>query len=248
MPGLTIQQAANDLLSKLGIEGTDPTVAPTLAQQDVIIALNWAGQTLQRAGQDYFTRATLTVGLSAGTSMYAIAQPIQEVLGPIRLNGQVPLNALLSRGELDQFARIFLGETIYGTDTGVPIAYWVEYLNNQAGQGDIEQINIYLAPTPGALGPVVPLPGTIVVECVYAWTNYAVASIGSTNVLPIARLYTESIFLPLARRAITRSSQFSRKDLLAQIEADGDVAMQTLGTGGGFPNVLQPEPERRVTA
>ena len=236
--GLTVTQAANDLLSKLGIEGSDPTQAPALAQQDVVIALNQAGQIIQRAGQDYFTRSKQTITLSAGTAMYALPQTVQAILGPLRLNNAVPMSALLSRGELDQFDRIFLGSASYGAAQGVPIAYWPEYLSNGNTAGDIEQINIYFAPVPGSN------PGFVVAEVVDAWVPLTLAT--GTALLPVAKEYAESILLPIARKFITRSSQFSRQDLKEQLEADGDAALASLGTAGGFPDAQQPEPARAV--
>ena len=242
---LTVQSAAIDLLSKLGIEVTDPTTVTALQQQDVIVAINWAGQTLMRAGQDFFTREPMTIGLVNGQQEYTISTgttgfTVQAVLGPLRLNNQVPLAALTSRGELDEFDRIFLGAADYGAAQGVPIAYFVEYLNNNQPAGNIEEINVYFCPIPATN------PGFVVAECVFGWTNYTTAQIGSTSQLPVAMDYTESVFLPLARMAITRSSQFNRLELKDSLESDGQAALAQLATVGGFPNVFQPGPERAV--
>lgn len=237
---LTIKQAALDLLSKLGMELTDPATAPALAQQDVIIAMNGAMQTLQTAGQDYFTRSKVTQALTANTASYALALTIQTVIGPVRWNTDKPLRALESRGELDQFDRIFNGGTDYGAGSGEPEAYWVENVRSGTA-GDINQIYLWLAPVPTAVG-------TLEIEVINDAPNYAVANIGDTTVLPVAQSYTESIFLPIARMLITRSSQFSRPDILEQLTTDYQVAMQRLGLAGGFPNAEQPEPQRRVTA
>lgn len=234
---LSVLQVRNDLLSKLGIE--DATTASALALQDVVIAINGAMQVLQTAGEDYFTRQKFSQVISAGTASYWIAQSVQAVLGPIRLNG-APLNALTSRGQLDQFGRIFAGATAYGSPAGLPTAYWVENLRNGT-QGDINQIIIWLAPIPTATG-------TLEVEVVNDAPSYTVADLSSTSPLPIAQNYTESILLPIARLLITRSSQFSRADLLAQLTADYQVALQRLGLSGGFPNVRQPLPPREVQA
>ncbi len=243
--GLTVKAASIDLLSKLGIYVTDPTTASAAQQQDVSIAINWAGQILQRAGQDYFTRDRLTISLVNGQPEYTISTgtsgfAIQAVLGPLRLNDQIPLAALLSRGEYDQFDRIFLGNADYGAAQGVPIAYWIEYLYNGQANGNIEEMNVLLAPVPATN------PGFILAEVVLGWTNIPVASIGSTSELPVAMDYAESIFLPLARMAITRSSQFNRLDIKDSLEQDGQQALAQLGTAGGFPNAIQPAPDRAV--
>jgi|SRR5882724_9368488 len=237
---LTIVQARDDLLSKLGIE--DATLASALALQDVVVAINGAMQMLQTAGQDYFTREILTLILAAGTAIYTIPTSTQAVIGPVRWNDTKPLRALTSEGELDQFARIFLGDTGYGSGSfGNPIAYFVKYLHS-GNTGDICAISIRLAPPPS--GP----PGTLVVEVVNDAPAYVVADLPDSTALPVAQNYTESIFLPIARMLVTRSSQFSRPDLLAQLTADGERAMQMLGVSGGFPNVEQPGMDRKVEA
>ncbi len=233
---LTVNQAYLDLLSKLGI--TDVTLSTALIQQDIVVALNWAGQTLQAAGQDYFTREMVTITVGAGTAAFVMAKTMQAVIGPLRWNDLKPLRALQSRGEWDQYARIFAGSIDYGQGSGEPDAYWVQSTKS-GSSGDISLTTILLAPTPiGA--------GTLVAEIVNDWTAYTTTDLTSSTAIPVAQNYTESIFLPLARMAITRSQQFSRPDLLEQLTADGQVALQRLGMSGGFPNAVQPEPERVV--
>lgn len=235
---LQIVQARNDLLSKLGIE--DAAAASALALQDVVVALNAALQMLQTAGEEYFTKEVLTLTLAAGTAIYNVPANVQSVIGPVRWNNTKPLRALESQGEYDQFARIFLGETSYGVgDDGDPVAYWVEYERNGTA-GDIVKVTINLAPAP--LNPA----GTLVVDIVNDAPNYVVADLTSTAYLPVAQNYAESILLPIARMLVTRSSQFSRPDLLSQLTEDFKLAMQNLGLSGGFPNVRQNLPPRTV--
>ncbi len=237
---LSLIQVRNDLFSKCGVE--DTSLASALLQQDAVIAINGAMQMLQTAGQDYFTRQLLTLTLSAGTAFYAVPAALQAIIGPVRWNDVKPLRALSSEGEYDQFARIFLGESDYGVgDDGDPIAYWPQYLR-EGTSGDICAVNIKLAPAPASPA------GTLTLEIVDDAPNYSVSDFAAgTAFLPVAQNYTESIFLPIARMLITRSSQFSRPDLLAQLTSDAQVAMQTLGLAGGFPNVDNPGPERKVS-
>lgn len=235
---LTVAQAANDLATKLGF--TNAAAADSAAKQDIIVAINGAMQMLQTAGQDYFTRETVTLNLSAGTSVYNIAKSVQAVIGPLRLNNTKPLRALESEGQYDQFDRIFSGGTGYGAGSGKPTAYWPRSIKEGA-TGDICRTEIWFAPSPSA-------SHTATVDVVNDAVAYKVADIGSVEELPVAQNYTESIFLPIARMLVTRSSQFSRPDLLAQLTGDAQVAMQRLGVSGGFPNVDQPEEPRRVQA
>ncbi len=232
---LTIAQTYADLLSKLGIESVGG--ASALVQQDCVIAINGAMQMLQTAGERYFTQQSITLTLGAGTSAYVISQTVQSVIGPVRLNDTIPLRALTSRGEYDEFDRIFLGETSYGAALGVPIAYWPEF-NRSGDTGDIVRVTIYVAPTPAA-------GGTLFVQVVNDAPSYVVADLADTTELPVAQDYTESIFLPIARYLIMLSSQFSRPDLRPQLTEDYQTAMRTLGLAGGFP--LAGEPEPRLT-
>lgn len=236
---LTIAQVYADLLSKLGIEST--VGVSTLVQTDCVVAINGAMQMLQTAGEDYFTRQVLTLTLAVGTAIYNVPSTMQSVLGPVKW-GTKPLRALNSQGEYDQFARAFLGEEDYGVGAnGDPIAYWPRFLR-VGTTGDICGVTILLAPAPAAP------PGTLSVEVINDAPTYTTSDLSSTNSLPIAQNYTESIFLPIARMLVTRSSQFSRPDLLEQLTSDAQMAMQRLGLAGGFPNEAQVAPERLVNA
>jgi hypothetical protein len=234
---LTIAQVYADLLSKLGIESTVGVSA--LVQTDCVVAINGAMQFLQTAGEDYFTRQVITLTLSAGTAIYNVPSSMQSVIGPVKW-GTKPLRALNSQGEYDQFARTFLGEDDYGVGAdGDPIAYWPRYLRTGT-TGDICGVTILLAPAPTSPA------GTLDVEVVNDAPTYTISDLTSGNSLPVAQNYTETVFLPIARMLVTRSSQFSRPDLLAQLTEDAQTAMARLGLSGGFPNVAQPGPERVV--
>lgn len=237
---LQVVQVRNNLLGILGFDV--PSAAPALALDDITIALNGGMQMLQTAGEDYFTRAKVTLTLSAGTASYTIPSTIQSVIGPVRWNGSKPLRALESQGELDQFARIYLGGTAYGSGPDAPPeAYWVRF-QRSGTMGDIVGVEITLAPAPSAP------PGTLVFDVVNDAVSYVVADLSSTNEVPIAQNYTETIFLPIVRFLITRSTLFSRQELLKPLTADYQAAVARLGFAGGFPNAVQSLPKREVQA
>jgi len=80
-------------------------------QQDVIIAINGAMQTLQerRRGLFHPAKALLTLGLER-----AFIRSLEfRLYSPGPAEHSIPLRALESRGEIDQFDRIFLGGTDY---------------------------------------------------------------------------------------------------------------------------------------
>lgn len=235
---LQIVQARNDLLSKLGIE--DASVATQLMLQDVAVALNGALQTLQGAGQDYFTREIVTGTFAAGSTVIPLGSTIQTVIGPVEVTsgpniGQV-LSALQSEGEYSQYARIYGDSDDFPIPAGEPVAYWVENLRSGTA-GDIVQINLRPVPVPTS-------SRTFRIEVVKDAPAYGVADLTSTNYLPVAQSYAEAILLPIARLNITRSSQFGRPDLLRSIEQDARVAYERLGMSGGFPQVASPQPPR----
>ena len=228
-----------DLLSKLGIESTAGVSA--LQQQDCVIAINGALQILQTAGETYFTRQKISQALSVGTSVYNLGTALMSLIGPVRWNDQVPLTALESRGQVDQYDRIYNGNTGYGQGSaGQPECYFAEYVNNGSGAGNIDQVNLWIMPVPASS------PGTVFLEIVNLAPSYQAADLTTSAMIPVAQNYTESIFLPIARMLITRSSQFSRPDLLEQLQADGQNALARLGLAGGFPMVDQPLAPRRT--
>jgi hypothetical protein len=233
---MTLAQVRDDLLSKLGVV---LATADSQALQDTATAINGAMQILETAGQDYFTRQKITISVVANQQVYPLAQTVQNVLGPIRLNDTTPLRSLASRGELDQFDRIFQGLADFGAQGGVPLAYWVESLNSGLGLPDPDLINVWLAPTPT-------VGGTLAIEVVDQAPSYSVFDVTmGTAVLPVAQGYDESCVLPIARHLITRSAEFSRPDLTPRLKDDFDMALQRLGLLGGFPNAVQPAPDRK---
>lgn len=227
----SVKDARDDLLRKLGIEDAAQASAAQLA--DVALAINWALQTLFSAGEDFFTRSKLSVAFSAGIAAVELPSTVQEVLGPVRLPTGVPLRMLSSRGELDAFGVLFLGQESWTVAQSLPQAYWVESLRASSG-ADLAKIVLNIVPAPSS-------SITLTVEGVEECANIAVAGLGATDALAVPHQYAESIFLPLARQAITRSTSFSRAELRREIQADFERAMATLGAKGGFPPEKQPE-------
>jgi len=183
----------------------------------------------------------MTAAFTAGTGVFSLSQSVQNIIGPARWNNLIPLRALASRGELDQYDRIFLGSPSYGQAGGVPDAYWIESLGGVNGS-DADFIKIYLAPQPAATG-------VLYIDVVNVAPSYTAADLtAGTAIIPVAQGYLESVFLPIARYGVTLSSQFSRPDIVAQLKDDHTRALATLATVGGFPNAVQPAPPRESEA
>lgn len=236
---LTINLCRDDLLSKLGIP--DASVAPVQALNDCWQSMNYALQVLQTAGEYYFTRQKLACAFSAGTAVFSLPQTIQSIIGPGRWNDTIPLRAIVSRGEYDQFDRIFLGSASFGVNSGVPMAYFVEDVR-VGNVGDVVQTNIYLCPRPA-------LAGTLYIDVIPDTIAYGLADFNpGTALIPVAQNYTESVFLPIARWNITRSAYFSRPDIQPSLKDDYDRAMAHLISVGGFPDIGHPDPARVTDA
>lgn len=240
MAGLRKVDVRDSLLRTLGIQSTDTPSADMLA--DVLAAMNFAQQTLWTAGPDYFTRAQIAVTLVAGTAAYDLADTVQAVLGPFRItdSGRT-LRALTSRGELDNFGFLYLGQTTAVIAAGEPLAYWIEGLAQVSG--DAGKLKLHVVPAPNAANA-----GAAVLEGVSECTTYVTADLSATSVLSVAQQYVETLFLPLARKAITRSAYFSAKQLQEGIDADYDQALAMLLRAGGFPPAEGRKEAREVEA
>lgn len=222
MAGMTLVALRDDLLRKLGYS---VATAPASALEDVATALNWAVQTMSQAGEAWFLRETLPVALVAGSFTYTLPASVRAVLGPVRSRAGVPLRRLEARGEVEEYGRMYLGRSERAIPGGVPQAYYVEH-GHTAG-ADSHTVRLYLvpAPNPQAVADHSPLAVEGVSEC----PSYTPASLSTSAVVPVADQFSESILLPLARLAVTRSELFSRPDSLTRIQADAAQALRALG-------------------
>lgn len=222
MAGMTLSALRDDLLRKLGYTAVS---APASALADVATALNWALQTMWQAGEAWFLRETLSLTLSVGTASYAMPSSVRSVLGPIRGRTGKPLRRLEARGEVEEFGRIYLGQYTRTVASGDPQAYYIEHGRASSG-ADGHAITVHLVPAPssGAVTDHSPLAVEGVSEC----PSYSSGDLSSSAVVPVADQFSESILLPLARLAITRSELFSRPETLSRIEADAEQAMRAL--------------------
>ena len=236
MAGLRKVDVRDDLLRKLGFETAGSASAFVLA--DVLAAMNYAQQTLWMAGPDYFTASQISLTLVDGTSNYVLSDTVQSVLGPLRLPSGRTLRALGSLSEFNNFGMLYLGQATPTVAKGTPLAYFVDSLNTTGDDPVRIEVNIVPAPDAGAAGAAT-LDG--VTQC----TSYVEADLSAVAVLPIAHQYTETLFLPLARNAIMRSTYFSAKDLAQQIEADFQEAIAMLRKAGGYAPI-EGKPKKEV--
>lgn len=215
--GLTVAQIVADLRNKLGVASG--------ADADCIGALNWALQTLAKAGADYFRREAIEVTLIAAQSAYVLAASVQEVLGPVTTEGRRLLRALSDYSEVETFGTVYLGQQDAELANGAPLAFHVR--STRADAGDAHAVTLYVVPAPDAAAVTAHSP--LKVDGVKTCPRYAEADVESTTVVPVADGYCESLLLPLARLHITRSHLFSDFDNLPRIQEDAALAMRTIG-------------------
>jgi len=225
MAGLRKVDVRDDLLRKLGFESAGSSSASVLA--DVLAAMNYAQQTLWMAGPDYFTASQINLTLVDGTSNYPLADTVQSVNGPLRLPSGRTLRALGSLSEFNNFGMLYLGQSVPTVVKGTPLAYFVDSLN--VAGADTVRIEINVVPAPDATAA-----GSAWLDGVTQCTSYVTADLSDIAVLPIAHQYTETLFLPIARKAIMRSTYFSAIDLAQQIESDFQEALAMLRKAGGY--------------
>jgi hypothetical protein len=226
---LTVEATRNELLSKLGV--LTPATPPTQALQDVATAMNWAFQMLWRGGPDYFTREDISVTLVSGQREYVFDRDTQAILGPVLTATGKTLRRLLSRGEVEDFGLIYLGQASRTVSNGAPQCYFIENRRTAPStDGDIHQMSIFVCPAPDAAAVTAHSP--LLVEGVPECPAYTVANLTdpvASAPLPVADQYAESIFLPLARLQLTRSYLFSQTENLPRIQEDAATAMRILG-------------------
>lgn len=222
MPAMTLSALRDDLLRKLGYTvGT----APASALEDVATSLNWAFQTMWQAGESWFLRETLSLTLLAGTGVYALPDSVRSVLGPVRGRTGVPLRRLESRGEVTDYGLLYLGQFTRTLTNGAPQSYFIEH--GRKSGNDSHAVRCFIVPAPDAQAVLDHSP--LEVEGVSECPAYTAADLSASTVVPVADQFTESILLPLARLAVTRSELFSRPETLARIQSDAAQAMRALG-------------------
>lgn len=219
---LTLRNIFDVALFDLAIENADH--APVPVRVAVLGYITAALQTMQAAGEDYYSREETTVSLLTGTASYALAKEVQTVLDTPRI-GSRGLMKLTSRSRYDNFGPLFMGQLSSSVPSGDPLAYWVESLRDTTtDEEDNVKLRIYIAPTPSANAtmtvPVINEPPTYVIDDLC----------DDTIIPPVPHKYHESILLPIVRMNATSHPYFDRnKARFPRIQADYLSALKMLG-------------------
>jgi hypothetical protein len=132
----------------LQVFATVPANASTTQRDRALNDINATVQQMQAAGEDFYGREQITVGLTGGQAVYQLDQDVQTVLEPVSLLDGRPLRRLTSRGQLISFGPLFLGQLAFAVAAGRPLAYYVFPLRNAADQEDSVTIKLQLVPAP----------------------------------------------------------------------------------------------------
>jgi len=197
MNGLDLKK---DLLRKLYIEDATALSGVILdgLQADVVSAINRAFQNVWTAPHDYFRRSLFQFNTVAGTSTYTLDQSLQEILGPVKIDGGTPYVRPVGddRGNLDNYATRFKGALTNTLANARPEVYFLERLWQNAA--DSTTVNMIFAPAPDVVYAV----------DFYASTeapSFTLAQLDASVVLPVPHEYVESVLLPIARFFVIES-------------------------------------------
>jgi hypothetical protein len=213
---LTLDQIRSDLYGKVEIR--DTSEASSLYQDDVLRSINWALQVMWLSPHDHFKEEqSYSIALLEGIGSYVLDQDVQRVLGNARLSDGTTLAPVLTRSDFDNYGIFYLGLSDNDIPNGKPVSYYVNRYRNTGD--DLTTASIDIVPKPdGAY--------TMFVDVERECPRYS--SFGST-VVPVPHKYCETIFLPLARYAMTRSEAFRNNELYSRLEADYQQALAFLG-------------------
>jgi hypothetical protein len=213
---LTLAQIRDDLFGKVEIR--DVSESSTLYTNDALRAVNWALQIMWLSPFDHFKQEeSYVVALTVGVSEYALDSNVQRVLGNVRLTDGTTLAPIVHRADLDNFGIFYGGNDDNDIAQGKPIAF---YLERYRGVGnDLAAVKIIVTPEPDQ-------SYTLNMDVERECPRY---SAFDNTVLAVPHQYTESIFLPLARYAMSRSDAFINEASYGRFQSDFQQALSLLG-------------------
>lgn len=232
---MTLNDLKEDLLRKLWLE--NPANAPAYILPDVASAINRAYQLLWSSKDDFFRRETATVATTIGAPTIALPAAVQEVLGPVRISGGLPLVPLRDEGDYNMASSLYPD----ASGTGTPRYYYTR--RTRAATADNVTIVLALLPVPDAVA-------SILIDVANEAPAFTVAQFTAapSTVLPIPHNYAELYLQPIARKCVTTSHFFWDKDKQAQIDNDYQEALAALGIADPFRSHEPADRKEEATA
>lgn len=219
--GLSFCNLVDEVMWLWGI--SSPCHADDHIKQKAVNEINKALQFMwSQADQvDYWSRSTITVSLGTGVSNVTLPDNVQNIVGHARIaSSKKPLPPLQTRGELDNYAMYYLGNTTNNLENGVPEAYYAERLN-QSGL-DAVKINFHVVPAPIVSTDI--LLDVVMEAPRYAWRDY-----GKCSKVPVPHRYIESLLLPIVLYQAKSFYLFHRTERADAIDQGYVTALMQLG-------------------
>lgn len=214
--GLTLRDIAGDVLSVWHMRLT-----PNLQDDDkdrVMRDINSAIQLIYSRARhlNYFNRETLTVQLATGASSAALSSRIQTFLGEVRLSTGEPLFPVGSLSEIQQYPVLYRGAL--ELENAPPEAYFIDV----STAGGAESMTLHVSPAPDA-------DISIAIQVATDAPRFDWPDAESAAPIALPNDYIETLLLPIARYSATTYRRFQNPDMLPNIKAARDKAMETLG-------------------
>jgi hypothetical protein len=221
--GLSACDVVSNLLGVWGIFCRK--TAPQYAIDHAVGCLNHALQLVwnNADGRSYWSNETITIDLADGESSQDLADDIQNVVGPCRLeSNRQPLTIIGTIGELEVFSDAYLD----GATADVPVAYHIERLAQSATD-----------PAKCVFHVNQPVTGTVgfLLEVVKEAPRFTSADMSSCPLIPIPHRYVESLLLPVARYQASAFYLFRQDALKPTIDREYQQAMVSLGLADPLP-------------
>lgn len=197
-----------DLLRKVFVE--NPATAPSYLVEDILTAVNSAGEFLNMIGFPFWMAKDATEAVDAITAIITI-EDARGVHRVARASDGVPLFPIADSHGMRAFGQNY---RVNGTHT------LRAYRVLTPPTPDAREIKVEVGPAPIATGQSVEVSYTPVFE------PYAVADLDNAALTPeMPAGYVTTLFLPVARYFATRSHWFSAEELEARLNEDYGMAI-----------------------
>ena len=229
--GLSVRDVAKDCLAVWNLRGNTVSISDDVRER-VVSDINAAMQLIySRARElDYFNLATLEVEVPVGSNSIPLSTEAQQIVGNVRMldgeNGpRIPLWALKSMAELEQFGPAYLG--LQPGERGSPQAYYID----RRAQSDWNSVGmaVYIAPTP---------KNSVILEVDAAMCppRFHWDDVVKATPLRLPHAYAETLLMPIVRQRATAYKLFTNDSLKPAIEEQYQKAMEALGLLDPAPN------------
>jgi hypothetical protein len=213
---MNLPDIKDDLLRKLYIER--PASSPDYVLDDILHAINSAGQLLNSIGFPFWEKKTTELSFSHIIPERVLDARKVEVVRS-KSTG-LALQRASSRGQVKQWEAMFESAEGNFNDAGYQIAR--VFFSEAEVPSTLKQVRLQVGPSPL-------LEQTVKVEYVPVFERYSRADMENESIrVAVPSDYVETLFLPIARYFGTRSHFFSDKENFGRLQDDYRQAVAML--------------------